>query len=45
MIYSVPKLISDMYQMNHDWQEISYQILHFLTTLPIITQKPHKSSH
>ena len=40
MILSVPKLISDMLGMKHNWlQVISCKILQFLTTLPIITQK------
>ena len=46
MISSLPKLISDMHWMNHDWKQvISCKIPHFLTTSSIITQKPHKSSH
>ena len=46
MISSVPKFTPDMQGMNHDWQKvISYKILQFLTTLHIITQKPHKISH
>ena len=35
-----------MQGMNLNWlQVISYKILQFLTTLPIITHKPHETCH